>query len=227
MILDREMVSATELAFIADVNDRDVNRLVDERILPDFLFKTENGRRFDRSAAVFARFYFDAQYVLTAEARKSVINDLAWRIKDDPVWTFAECKTYPRKKSVKSRIDLQVTFQLVKIDLNPLFAVVWERATDAARASATIASDPEILGGEPVFAGTRVPIDSVLGSLDEGVTVKRLQTSWPFLNESLIDDARLYMKLHPRRGRPRGRSADADGWKLRSRKVILSGTGGA
>lgn len=57
MILDSEMVSTTELAYIAGVSDREVNRLVDERILPDFLFKIDNGRRFDLSAAALARFY--------------------------------------------------------------------------------------------------------------------------------------------------------------------------
>lgn len=55
-----------------------------------------------------------------------------------------------------------------------------------------IAEDPDILGGVPCFAGTRVPIERVLASLDKGVSVERLQASWPFLTEAHIREARRY-----------------------------------
>lgn len=55
-----------------------------------------------------------------------------------------------------------------------------------------IAEDPDILGGVPCFAGTRVPIERVLASLDKGVSLERLQASWPFLTEAHIQQARRY-----------------------------------
>jgi len=233
MILDSEMVSATELAFIAGVSDREVNRLVDERILPDFLFKTENGRRFALSAAALALFYFESGDILTANTRKSVIREMAGRIKDSPdvvlsivgsnVVAEIECKApaEPRPSQwVWRNIDLHVDWRFTKIDMEPFFVAVCQRATDAARASQTIVSDPEILGGEPVFAGTRVPIDTVLESLGEGMSLESLQAEWPFLSEATIDDARLYMKLYPRRGRPRGPGGEAGGWKMLTQKLI-------
>lgn len=232
MILDSEMVSTTELAYIAGVSDREVNRLVDERILPDFLFKIDNGRRFDLSAAALARFYFEAGDILTVPARKSVIWEVAARIKESPDAVFSvgsklvaifERETGSASRpfeSVRCSVDLLVDWQFTKIDMEPFFVKICPRAADATRVSQTIASDPEILGGEPVFAGSRVPVDTVIGSLDEGVSLEALQESWPFLTEELIADARLYVKLHPRRGRPRGPSGETGGWKLQSKKVV-------
>jgi uncharacterized protein (DUF433 family) len=221
MILDRETVSAAELAFIADVSDREVNRLVDERILPDFLFQIDNGRRFDLSAAALARFYFESQGVLTAETRKSVIEEIAARIKAVPCWSLvAQCSRHSAHRTKADRIDLHVERQYVSIAMDQFFSAACDRATDAVRAGRTIVSAPDILGGEPVFSGSRVPIDTVLGALDEGMSFEELQASWSFLTPSLIDDARLYVKLHRRRGRPRGPVGETKGWKLASRKVI-------
>ena len=38
----------------------------------------------------------------------------------------------------------------------------------AARASAVVHRDPEILGGTPVFSGTRVPVRALLDYLEAG-----------------------------------------------------------
>jgi uncharacterized protein (DUF433 family) len=59
------------------------------------------------------------------------------------------------------------------------------------------------MGGAAVFAGTRVPIDIVLGSVAAGVDVQRLKASYPFLTEAHLQAARVYEEVHPRRGRPR------------------------
>lgn len=65
------------------------------------------------------------------------------------------------------------------------------------------------MGGVSVFAGTRVPIANVLGSLLEGIPLDRLKGSYPFLTEAHIQAAKVYEEVHPRRGRPR-RFADVN-----------------
>jgi uncharacterized protein (DUF433 family) len=57
-----------------------------------------------------------------------------------------------------------------------------------------IAEDPDILGGVPCFAGTRVPIEHVLASLDKGVSLEWLRRSWPFLTEVHVEAARAYLR---------------------------------
>jgi uncharacterized protein (DUF433 family) len=221
MIKDRYMLTAAEMAFFAEVTDRDVARLVDEHILPDSLFDVENGRRFDRCAAPLARFYFGAKGILTAETRKCVINELAERIaKVEAAFnTQAEAIAFARCFA-PSNLNPRVDVAFVNVDMQPFVTAVCERAVDAERADKSVISDPEILGGEPVFAGTRVPIDTVIGALAEGMSFDELQESWKFLTEQLIEDARNYQELHPRRGRPRGPAGETGAWKLVSRKVI-------
>lgn len=40
-------------------------------------------------------------------------------------------------------------------------------------------SDPEILGGEPVFVGTRVPVRSLLVYLESGETLEEFLDNFP------------------------------------------------
>lgn len=63
-----------------------------------------------------------------------------------------------------------------------------------------IAEDPDILGGVPCFTGTRVPVEHVLASLDKGVSLERLQASWPFLSEAHLEAARQYLTPLKRAG---------------------------
>lgn len=43
-----------------------------------------------------------------------------------------------------------------------------------ATKSAVVHSDPEILGGTPVFVGTRVPVKSLYDYLDEDISIEGL-----------------------------------------------------
>jgi uncharacterized protein (DUF433 family) len=40
-------------------------------------------------------------------------------------------------------------------------------------------SDPEILGGTPVFVGTRVPVQALLDYLEGGDTIERFLDNYP------------------------------------------------
>ncbi len=48
-----------------------------------------------------------------------------------------------------------------------------------AQKSAVVHSDPEILGGTPVFAGTRVPVQSLFDYLEGGETVDDFLQQFP------------------------------------------------
>jgi uncharacterized protein (DUF433 family) len=45
--------------------------------------------------------------------------------------------------------------------------------------NAVITKDPEILGGAPVFAGTRVPFDALLDYLEGGKTLDEFLDDFP------------------------------------------------
>ena len=53
--------------------------------------------------------------------------------------------------------------------------VIEEKEIDAL----PITVDPEILGGTPVFRGTRVPVDALLNNLEAGVSMDEFLENFP------------------------------------------------
>lgn len=56
-----------------------------------------------------------------------------------------------------------------------------------------IMSDPKILGGKPVIAGTRIPVSRILFLLKDGYTVEAIHDDFPYVDikslEGVIDEA--------------------------------------
>ncbi len=63
-------------------------------------------------------------------------------------------------------------------------------------------SDPEIMGGTPVYRGTRVPVDMVAAMLAQGASTQEILEGYPALNQEQVELAPLYVAAFPRRGRP-------------------------
>ena len=63
-----------------------------------------------------------------------------------------------------------------------------------------VTTDPEILGGTPVFAGTRVPVAVLFENLADGLTLDEILESYPTLNrEQAIEALRQAETLLERR----------------------------
>ena len=71
------------------------------------------------------------------------------------------------------------------------------------RARELVVSDPDIMGGEPVFRGTRVPAHMIAAQLGQGSTEWKLLEAYPRLTPEMIDLAPVYAAAYPLRGRPR------------------------
>jgi len=46
-----------------------------------------------------------------------------------------------------------------------------------------IVRDPEILGGRPVFRGTRVPVEVLFENLEDGLSINEIIEAYPSLNK--------------------------------------------
>ena len=51
---------------------------------------------------------------------------------------------------------------------------------------AVIARDPEVMGGTPVFAGTRVPIQTLLDYLEAGESIDEFLRGFPTVNRPQV-----------------------------------------
>jgi uncharacterized protein (DUF433 family) len=68
---------------------------------------------------------------------------------------------------------------------------------------APVVIDPEILGGDPVFRGTRVPVHLIAAMLERGATLPDVLTAYPRLTSEIIDLAPEYVRSYPLGGATR------------------------
>jgi uncharacterized protein (DUF433 family) len=191
-----------------------MNRVVDEHILPEALFRADKVRLFAKLGAAFTSVFFETEEVFLPAFRKKMLLDLAARLeKRIDLERLIDMTVNPKD------LNWHITAPNTQIDLTPLVVAAWERVRQVERANALISSDDEVMGATYVFAGTRVPIETVLASLDAGVDKERLKRAYPFLTDELVEAARIYARVHPKRGRPRRISETHPDWKVKSRRV--------
>ncbi len=139
---------------VAGVSVRDVHRIIDEHILPDSFFVTQDARSFKSQACVFISFYFGAADRLTSEERQRTI---ALAIRGSRYWTAST-------KIVQDGF--------LAVDFAPFWNGVDERLLRLRAARALVSADDEILNGTPVIRGTRVPVFyDVAASVGAGIAM--------------------------------------------------------
>jgi len=92
---------------------------------------------------------------------------------------------------------------LLKIDLREPRRELATRLRELRRARALVTTDPEIMGGDPVFKGTRVPVHMIADIRAHGETDQDLLESYPRLTAEMVQLAPIYAAAYPLRGRPR------------------------
>lgn len=212
---DTAFVPAAEAAFIAGLSDKQIQRVVDEDILFFPLVHHDNGRRFTRLAAVFAKFYFELDDTLTATARRSAIRHVC-----DRVLARSDAQELLSLSLHHSVMDWDVWIHNIQVGFDPFVVDAQARAAQIDQANRVIAEDPSVMGGTPVFRGTRVPVDTVLAMRRAGSTPEVIKKDYPFVTPELLEAAEIYQAVHPRRGRPPKAGPATPEWKLRSRKVV-------
>jgi uncharacterized protein (DUF433 family) len=198
-----ETLTPTEAAVVSGVSVRDVHRVIDEHILPESFYDTQEARLFKSHACVFIAFYFGAADRLTSEERQRAIT-LASRNSSD----------------VKSRTRT-IQDEFLTIDLAPFWKGVDERMVRLNAARAQVVEDNEILSGTPVIRGTRVPVYDVAASVAAGIPMERILSSYPSLNREQVELAALFAEANPQRGRPRQRIVPPAGAKMISSRRKL------
>lgn len=188
-----EMLKASEAAVVSRVSLRDVNRSIDEHILPNAFVSLDNGRYILAGACSLIAFYFESAKRLTSEERLSAIRTVEPRLMRSRALSWAGLL----------REDWTVSDNFLTIDLLPFMKVAAERLDDLAAAREMVTTSPNILGGTPVIRGTRVPVYDVAASVAAGHSTDRILAAWPSLDAEKIRLATIYAEANPLRGRPR------------------------
>jgi len=188
-----DMLRLTEAAVVSRVTLRDVNRVIDERILPEGFFSIDDGRRIAATACTLISFYIDSAKRLTSEERLFAIREVGSRLHR------------LRARDLASLIeeDWTVRDEFLTIDLAPFVKRTKERMDRLAAARELVVTDPDILGGTPVIRGTRIPVYDVAASVAAGLPADRILAAYPSLDADRLELVTIYAEANPARGRPR------------------------
>ena len=146
-----EHLTTTEAAIAAGVSIPQINRMIDEKILPEDLYDTTPIRTFRSDACLLIAFYFETANWLTANARLETIRNARIR-----------CSTWNEWK------DCTVGDHNLTIRFSDLWKEVDGRLRRLSEARQMVVEDPEILSGTPVIRGTRVPVHDVAAQVGCG-----------------------------------------------------------
>jgi uncharacterized protein (DUF433 family) len=199
-IPDLELLTTSEAAVVAGVEVRDVNRLIDENILPAELYSVENTRRVRAGACALVRFYYGSAELLTANERRGAITHLCTEAKSKHhSWAIKRWRT------AKPNWTYHHLFMTLNFDKFIEETIEGHERLEKARE--IVVEDPGILSGTPVIKGTRVPVYDVAASAASGLSVAEIRKDYPSLSEDKIELAILYAKSTPPRGRPKAAAA--------------------
>jgi len=174
-------LSPVEAAAFADLPEGKVRKEVEHG-----LFGAKSPPRLSFVALVYLRVLRSAELELGVAARRLLFERIADALK----------KPKPP--------DLLELNEVWILKLGPLVRELAERIERFERwKKQRVVLRDDILGGEPVFAGTRLAVRRVGALAERGETTKAILEDYPYLEPSDLDFARLYAKAYPRLGRPR------------------------
>jgi uncharacterized protein (DUF433 family) len=193
-------LKTTEVAVVAGVDVREVDRVIDEKVLPKDLFNVSRGRARELSpiACLFIAFYYATAKLLTADARRGLIG----RIRSD----LLESSIHDITQELLSRnwtIDV-TTDHLITLNLDSIVRRTVHGASLLEEACSRITSSPEVMGGADVIDGTRIMVRDLAEAVNAGRPFADILEDYehPTLTERDVELAAIYAKAYPVRGRP-------------------------
>ena len=208
-----ELLTTREAAVVAGVDVRDINRLIDEHILPNEVFENDSTRLLWAGACALVRFYYGAEKALTADERKSAIRHVCEEVRiERSTWTIKRWRN--NRPNWTYRHDGFLTLNFAHFVEDTIAG-----HDRLSKARELVVEDPHILSGTPVIKGTRVPVYDIAASAARGLSPAEIKEDYPSLDEEKIGLAILYAKATPQRGRPKSVSPASRGTTI-SRKVV-------
>jgi uncharacterized protein (DUF433 family) len=181
-----EYLTTSEAAVAAGVSVPQVQRIIDEKILPSDLYSTTQMRTFRTDACVLIAFYFETAELLTASARQRAIRN-----------ALEHCRAWDSWKNC--------TFEEHSVTVR--FFDIWKGVDDRlhqlAKAREAVVEDSGILSGTAVFKGTRVPVYDIAAMVEAGVSSKEILETYPSLKHWQVELAPVYARAVPPKGRPK------------------------
>lgn len=193
--------SPAEAAALSGIGIKAVHNAIDKRIV-DTVAKPGSSKRraLDKEGLLRLKLWYGVGSTLAAARRQRL---------------FDEIKAAPKAKTVKAD-------DLLIVDVEEARKQLQARMADLEEAEAAIGKVKGVMGGEPVFKGTRIPARLVAAMLEQGGEEWDILEGYPSLTPRMLELAKIWAAAHPARGRPKS-MADY-GYKVTSTtQVVLKG----
>jgi uncharacterized protein (DUF433 family) len=169
-------MTASEAASVTGVPLRQVHRIIDAGILGAAVKQRDNTRLLTTKGLVGLRLAHDTA-APGAAGRRGEFDPVAAPVDD------------PRRNGRRGR---SACCQDGSFGSQP-----------AGKARSMVSSTPDVLGGMPVFKGTRIPVHDIADMLANGDRPASIVKAYPKLDAERVRLASVYAQAYPARGRPR------------------------
>lgn len=129
---------------------------------------------------------------------------------------FDEIKASPAAKTVKAD-------DLLIVDVGEARRQLKVRLEELEEVEAMVGRVKGVMGGEPVFRGTRIPVRMVAAMVAQGAGEAELLEGYPKLTARMIELAGIWAAAHPARGRPKKLAAQGLKAKSSTRVPLKAG----
>lgn len=174
------LMTPNEAASVTGVPLRQVHRIIDAGLLGTVVKRRNKARLLAPRGLVGLRLAHDTADVLTLQGRRTVV---------------ATSIQSPRQSLIRA--------DTIVVDARPAARTVRSGLNLLAKARGIVSSTPDVLGGTPVFKGTRIPVHDVADMLANGDRPAAIIRAYPQLDAEHVRLAPIYAQAYPARGRPR------------------------
>ncbi|OCJ66533.1 hypothetical protein A6U97_26205 [Agrobacterium tumefaciens] len=195
MVVALREYTPTEAAAVSEIGIKSVHNAIDKRIIGS-LSSNSRSRAITDDDLLRLKLWFGVGSILSAERRKRL---------------FAAIDENPEADTVRADDYLIVDVARAREHLTA-------RGEALREADKIIHSVKGVVGGEPVFKGTRVPVRTIAAMKLQGAATDEIVEGYPALTTRMVDLAEIWVAAHPARGRPRKLSEQ--GLKVKSVKRL-------
>jgi len=192
-----QLFSANEAAAIAEISPDTIRTALEKKsVSPSRKQKTGKAVRHQFSAGdvLLMKVLAEFPFPLSKRDKQSLAQILARGNRTAAHWSLQGSDLVYRAGEMQVSIQCKPFRQTVARNL---VAYRWGRRR--------VTSSPEILGGEPVFRGTRIPLRHVASLFRKGVPEQEIAEDFPGLSARDLAYARLYARFGEKPGRPKKR----------------------
>jgi uncharacterized protein (DUF433 family) len=186
--------SLREAAAIAEIPESAIRSAIEKRSISPRASRAGNSIRyeFDRNELLFIKLLSAFPFSLPKEDKdclrqllgKSAGSAGRWQMRGGDLLT--------------QRGELSIS-----VHYRPLRKQLFQNVNLYRKGLSRIVSNPQILCGEPVFRGTRIPLQHIAGLFRKGVSEAEIRQDYPSLSNLDLAFASIHARMSPPPGRPR------------------------